>query len=399
MPLFGCVGCSNNSIHTVTKIADYIFETPKYETLDYDFADKYFMENYNNWGGGCSAVSKVIDGHMLIGRNMDLNISNKCAYVVRTKGNDKGELDTIGLAYTFRDVSPDYSKVCNDQGIEDEWYKLLPFMCDDVLNSAGLHIEINMRHAEFWPNGDDKFSCEYTTENKQARKVYMFEVPRYVGSNCKTVDDAIKYIKNSINIYNKKGYWNYAYIISDCSGKSCLVEVAQNNIFITNPNNDNAVIQTNHYRYPDLNYIEDTQTGLGRYSFLEHNIVNVTNKKQLYDLMEYINYFQYYSNNCKFDRRSEIIGEYGFLTKEFVYDELKQQDVEKIFNELYGEVSKKSREQLRNDNKYWETTFTEVVDCNEKTINVKIFEKIQENDPDPIKLEITFEGTNFWSGF
>ena len=387
------VGCGpKEPFHSVIKLNDYVYEVNTYEGLDYDFADRYFEKNYDNWGGGCSAVSTLIDGKRFVGRNMDLNISNKCAYIVKTKAQKEDELDTIGLAYTFRGVSPDYSKVESLGGISDEWYKLLPFMCDDVLNSEGLHIEINMRHAECYPNGDDKFSVKKTTNDPEARRIYMFEVPRYIGSHCKTVVEAQQMLINKLNIYNKDGYWNYAYIISDATGSALLVEIACNEIKFIPVDSNGNVMQTNFYRYEEWNQMEDTKSGIGRLDILRDNIQGVTSSRGLYNLMESINYFQYYSSDCSFDRRSELIGEIGFLTYDFIYN-ASQDTINEIMNNLFGHVASLTRQELRDENSFWETTFTEVVDCSDKVIKVKIFEQIQAEDPAPTYLIINFDET------
>lgn len=394
------VGCGKGeTYHPVKKINDYIYEVDSYESLDYDYADKYFKENNDNWGGGCSAVSTLIDGDRFVGRNMDLNISEKCAYVVRTKANtEKKEYKTVGLAYTFRKDSPDFAEVEAHKGIGDQWYRILPFMCDDVLNSEGLHIEINMRHAEFYPNGEDKFSCENTTDNPEARRIYVFEVPRYVGSHCATVEEAKEYLTNSVSLYNKKNYWNYAFVISDATGDTVLAEVAANEIRFMEPDDNGNVMQTNFYRNPDWNAIQDIRTGEGRLEYMRDNIEKVTTKEGLFNLMEYINYFQYYSTDCKFDRRSEVVGEAGFLTYDFVRTIITQAEFQALLNWLYGPVASMSRAQLRAANSYWETTFTEVVDCANKTIYVKIYEKIQKDDPDPTYLKIDLTSTTVKTG-
>lgn len=101
-------GCNKNKFKT-NEIAPYFYEVGTYTSLDYQFVNNYFAEQNDNWGGGCSAISAVINGTRLVGRNMDLNISNKCAYVVKT--NIPNKYETIGLAYTFRDISPNYEEV------------------------------------------------------------------------------------------------------------------------------------------------------------------------------------------------------------------------------------------------------------------------------------------------
>ena len=365
IPLSSC--SPSNKI--LEEIAPYVFDTGVYTKLDYDNADKYFEHEYFNWNdteGGCSAISKVIsNGHNIVGRNMDLNISNKPAYVVRT---DTGKYKTLGLMYTFRDVSKDY-KIIKEKGVEDSFYKLIPFMCDDVLNDQGLHIEINMRNGEHWTNGEDKFSCEGTNPHGE-RKVYMFEIPRYVGENCKSVIEAITYIK-SLNVYSKKYYWNYAFLISDSSGMSVVVEFACNQVMVHMDHRS----QTNFYLNETCFIMEDMRVGLGRYDVLQNGISSVDSKEDMYKLMKKVSYYQVYDiDHCYFDTRSEQIGSLKYFTSEFVMDPQNKPLIDAITRNVGAYVRSLSDEQRREENAYWQSTFTEVIDCNEKTIFVRFFE-------------------------
>ena len=134
-------GCSSKESFTkITEIEENsrVFEV-NYDRVDYDLGDKFWAENNDNWGGGCTAVTKEFsNGHRIVGRNMDLNIADKPAYVVRTNASE-GRYKTIGLAYTFRDYAPLYDEV-KEKGISDEFKNILPFLCDDVMNDQGLHL-------------------------------------------------------------------------------------------------------------------------------------------------------------------------------------------------------------------------------------------------------------------
>ena len=95
--LFGCD--SKESYTKVTEIEENsrIFEV-NYDRVDYDCGDKFWADNNDNWGGGCTAVTKELsNGHRVVGRNMDLNIAAKPAYVVRTNASE-GRFKTVGLA-------------------------------------------------------------------------------------------------------------------------------------------------------------------------------------------------------------------------------------------------------------------------------------------------------------
>lgn len=84
------------------KIFNSVYETNEYNKLNYEYAEQFFKERYDGWKfhGGCTAVTKTLsNGDTITGRNMDLTISNKVAYVVRTRC--EGKYSTIGLSYLY----------------------------------------------------------------------------------------------------------------------------------------------------------------------------------------------------------------------------------------------------------------------------------------------------------
>ena len=368
----------------LTEIDPYIFEVEEYTTLDYEYADKFYAERNENWGGGCSAISKMVDGHRLVGRNMDQNISNKCAYIIRTNA---GKYRTVGFVYTHRDYSPDYKDI-QKNGISEEFYKALPFMCDDVLNDAGLHIEINMRHEECWPNGEDKFACSGTNP-KSSERVYMFELPRYIGENCATVEEAKKYVA-SLDVYSQNRYWNYCFLISDAQGHSSLLEFSTNEVHWLDEEkldeyywlslyNTKAIAQANFYLNELAWYMQDIKSGEGRYITLQNGIDDVKSRSDMYDLMRKVQYSSYYLDydECKnnhFDPRSEALGEISWAVYDVVMDDDNEETARELLNLSNEGIKDMSRQEKQDINKYWESVFTEVVDVDAQEIFIRIFE-------------------------
>lgn len=377
-------GCSSSNKSKLRELNEYVFEVEEYTSLDYEFADSFYAKLNDNWSGGCSAISKIVDGHRLVGRNMDLNISHKCAYIVRT---NVGKYKTIGLAYSNRSYSPDYDEV-NSKGITDDFYKILPFMCDDVLNDAGLHIEINMRHGEYWPNGEDKFVCSGTNPSSNDR-VYMFELPRYIGENCATVEEAKEYV-SKLNVYSKNHYWNYCFVISDITGHSSLLEFSADNVYWLDEDkldtyewlkvyNTKAIAQTNFYLDEISWLVQDIKSGEGRFIALQNGIDDVNSRKDMYDLMRKVQYSNYYLDydECKnnyFDPRSENIGEISWAQYDLLMSPELEDESREIINAINAEVNALTRKEKQDKNEYWESIFTEVVDVNEKEIFVRIYE-------------------------
>lgn len=347
------------------KIFDYVYDLGTYTSYDVKAADDYFADEYDDWGGKCTAVEKTLDdGTVLVGRNMDLNISNKAAYVYRTKIRNCYE--TINLTYTFRDISPD-NDLIEKEGITDEFRNLIPFMADDVLNSQGLYIEINMREGEFFADGTAKYSCSGTNPDSDKR-IYMFQVPRYVGEHCATVKEAVEYIK-SLNIYSKNGYWNYAFLMADATGNYGVVELAQNKVLW----HQGQQAQTNFYIDKEMNAIEEYKTGVGRYDAVMAGVGSVKTEKDMYELMKTVNYYSVYTpDTCKFDYRSECVG-HG-VTYDMVMDPANQEYLKQQVKEQGAYVTSLSRQEQQNKNEYWESSFTEVINCTEKTLFVRFFE-------------------------
>ena len=410
-------GCSKGAAQKVTELEKYVFEVDEYTTLDYDYADKFWAKDNDNWGGGCSACTKILDnGHRVIGRNMDLNISNKAAYVVRTNA---GKYRTMGLAYTFRDYSLDYEDV-KAKGMTSHFSKILPFMCDDVMNDQGLHIEVNMRHGETYPDGSDMFAVEGTNPGK--RRVHMFELPRYIAENCKTIEEVKNYVANDLDIYSKNGYWNYCFIIADANGKATLLEFSGNGpaemfgydmkpyTFIDEEDIDevtwlttgsgseersyslNCLAQTNFYINEWAYLREDTKSGEGRFLTMQNNINNVHTSDDMYNLMDKISYSHFYEPyaQCKalhFDPRSEQLAEFPGASYHLLMAPSLETKIATMMDEYSAPIRALTRQQKRDDNKYWESTFTEVVDINEKSILVRMFEDKN------IKFKLTFEET------
>lgn len=416
-------GCNPRGMN-VTEIEPYLYTVDTYTKLDYDYADNFYASENDNWsGGGCSAITKKINTSSgekrIIGRNMDLNISENCAYVVRTKVEGKHE--TIGLQYTFRDVSPKYADV-KKHGISDKWSKLLPFYQDDVMNEAGFHIEVNMRHGEYAAQGQDLFAIDSTNPNG-TRRVHMFELPIYIAQNCATIEEAKAYV-SSLDIYSKNHYWNYCFVMADATGAASLLE------FSSNPLNEdkiywfdedkllagqydlsylddypgftdleyNAIGQTNFFINKYSYLFQDTKSGFGRMQTMQSGIENkvkgikdVETKQDMYDLMKAVSYSNFYKpyHECKdnhFDPRSEQLGEVGFLNSGFCMNP-KYEDMFIELQDAYTEpIRQLTREQKRAANEYWESTFTEVVDIEEKSIFVRFYEN------DNMEYKLTFDG-------
>lgn len=366
--VFGCDGKQNaESNRHLTKIFDNVLDAGTYKNLDYNYADKWYQNNNDNWGGGCTAIGKTLDdGNTIVGRNMDLTYSHKSAYVFKTAV--KGKNKTINLAYTHRDYAPEYEDALKN-GISSEFDKMLPFYSDDVLNEKGLYVELNMRNSETWYDGSDKFSSSGTNEEGTGR-VHLFELPMYIGLNCNSVDEIVPYLE-TLNIYSKKGYWNYSFLVADSTGKMGVIEIANNKIYF----NEDKHAQANFYVTEELAKINEYKAGVGRYEYVTKNIDKVKNSDDMFKLMNDVRYSQMYNHKeSKFDVRSELVETYPTWTYDYVMDDANKVEINAYLDKVSEMFNSLTLEEIKDKNVAWHSVFTEVVNCNKKTILVRFYE-------------------------
>ena len=348
---------------------DHVLELPMVTELDYNFVDEVAIETLDLWAGGCTAVATVTDnGETLVGRNMDLNISHKPAFIIRTKV--PGFYETLGLAYLFNDFMPDYDTVLSS-GLSEIQYKLLPFLCTDVMNTEGLYVETNMRNGEAWPTGDGKFICSGTNPDAETR-VFVAAIPRYIAERCATVEEALQYV-SSINVYTQSEptSWNFCFMMADATGRYGLLEIACNRMVW----HEGQRAQANFYIAEEFASIEELGAGLGRYAVVTEGIDKVQSADDMYALIDRASYFQMYSyDGCAYDYRSEFVGTNPWWTTEFVLDEVNADVIDAELTRIRGEINAMTREQRADRNVYWESTFTEVANCTARTLFVRFFE-------------------------
>lgn len=363
--------CASENRH-YKRIFDYVLDAGTYTSLDYKFAEDFFSENNDDWGGNCSAVAKLINTSeggqdMIIGRNMDLTLSNKSAYIIRTAV--PGKKKTVGLAYSHRDYSPDYKEML-DQGFTTTvaFDKVLPFAMDDILNEDGLYIEVNMRSFEKRPDGSPKFRCSGTNPGKQ--RVYVFTIARYLEENCSTVDEAIKYL-NNFDVYSSNKLeesWNYSYMIADASGNRKVIEFIDNEVRVAD-----SYYNVNFWLDPTARAIEDYQCGLGREAYIQEQINSIDSESKMQQLMYDLSYFSSYDKeSCKYETCTESVGDEPEWTTEYVLSH-----PDEIYDANYEDLKwmeEVGMDKVRDANYIWYSILSSVVNLNKKTFRTTFYE-------------------------
>lgn len=175
-----------------------------YTNYDYALANNDFEGFYNHLPAACTACCTVTpQGETLVGRNLDLTLTNKSVFVVRTEY--PGLNKTLGLCYSI-DFDSYYSKVVN-KGLTESLDRDLPFLCEDVMNEYGLYAELNMCYDEIDDNGNH-FSCS-GTGNGNGERACCCALPQLFGTHCATIADVLNYAQNELDIYSlNTGYYN-----------------------------------------------------------------------------------------------------------------------------------------------------------------------------------------------
>lgn len=117
------------------------------EAPDFDETVAYYQSIEGILGGCTACVKQNSKGEVLIGRNLDMEISLKPMFVIPTSF---GKYKTIQFRYITKELY-DYEEFINEGWKNIDFINALPYYCTDGLNEKGLYIEANMREAnEGW---------------------------------------------------------------------------------------------------------------------------------------------------------------------------------------------------------------------------------------------------------
>lgn len=396
-------------------IKDHVIDLGIIKEINYDKLITKLNKNFESTLGGCSVAYKAINKNkeFIVGRNMDLSISNNPAYIMRT--NIKNEYKTIGISYNCF-PSQTYENILK-KGLLTKEYLKAPFFCTDVFNEKGLYFEINMRNYEAYPNGEPKYVCtsskyleikEYNESlhnfkllekfpiDKPRKRICIAFVPRYLAGKCATIDDVIEELKY-LDVFSPNGIvnWNFCLFIADSKGNHGVLELArgifgQDNsmgklVFIKD-----AIGQTNFYLNPEFSFLEEYKSGIGRFNKIKEMLPSIKNEKDMFNLMDTISYNQIYikdewaneeksmvkdfNSHCKFDKTSEFVSFNWWITNGIIQSGIYQDDIEVSINQICERYESKSLQQIRDEAKYWQSSLTIITNCSKKTMHVRFFE-------------------------
>lgn len=370
------------------EVLDDVYDAGTFKEYDMATASEIGRVMFDGWKydirekdkGGCTVIGKKVDGKMIVARNMDLSISHRPAYIFRTEL--EGCNKTICIMYNHQ--MGDSSDVIRRTGIQTAFLDMLPLSAGDSMNDKGLYIEVNMRNTEYDKNGKSKFGSSGTNPDSDTR-VSISQLPVYLTLHCDTVDDAVKMVKEDLDVYSLNSDmidWPLCCYMADATGNYGLLEIVNNEVIWL----PKAPAQTNYYVNEKYQKIEDYKCGYGengRYETAVKGREAAKTPEDMWDVIDNVTYFQTSDpDKCKFDSRSEYVGQNvsgvegmpDDWTTDAVLDENNREAITKYMRENGERIRGMTRDELADDGNIWESVYTILANCTDKTMKVRFFE-------------------------
>ena len=288
-------------------LGDYLIEL-NYEEADFEAARAYLdkklglddSDSFDDMpikvdpsvafgSGACTTCSKLNkDGEVIIGRNLDNEVSVCPAFLIHTSF---GKYPTVSVRFNNLDTYT-YEEF-KDKGYKDEDYmNYIPFCVTDAMNSEGLYVEANVREPDLY------FLNTGTNPDKERVMVNM--LVQMIAMNCATVKDALDYLRNDINIVSTP-YINmytptqYAYCIGDATGNFGVIEIARNEVHFV----PYASAQGNYYLSPVWTAMDANGSGYGRAERVMDGLEDVNTLEEMMEQMKkpmWSQHILYYEN-------------------------------------------------------------------------------------------------------
>ncbi len=229
-------------------LGNYVIELPDFtdpSTLERGIAAVNYMCDHGEMGKiGCTCMAKHnSNGDVVVGRNMDLEISQKPAYVFSTT---YGKYKNVCVSYAPTN-GPDYEDVQKLDELDPNLLAFMVYGCCDALNEKGLYAEVDLRES------NPRLSC-YGLHSKRGEthrddgtpwselRACTISTVQLVTQNCATVQEAVEFLKNSYDWYTitaasddpNRGSMvdncNMALMVGDATGEFGVIEIAQDEV-------------------------------------------------------------------------------------------------------------------------------------------------------------------------
>lgn len=270
----------NTKYKNFTDLGNYIIDLDPHTSFDIDRAFKYVNNRYDHGYNGkactaCACLNK--EGEVLIGRNLDLTISQLPCYISHVK---YGKYETLNFTYDeMHTPFVFYKDLLNIGEVEEDYYNAIPLLATDSMNSEGLYIECNMRGKE------DYYTNSGTNPGK--KRISLLAMAFLAASNCKTVKEVVEYF-NEFDLYTiNDGFgasgWNLAFLAGDKTGEFGLIEVARNEVSYIPYQWGHG----NYYITPRWIVMNKNGAGYGRFAEATRNLDKINNEEEMLKHMKH----------------------------------------------------------------------------------------------------------------
>lgn len=362
-----------------TDLGNYLVLLNDVDVSVFEKANSSIAKYIDRFPGGCTAtVKKNSKGQVVIGRNMDIEISQMPAFAVTVVG---GKYKASGFHYfgTVNEYRYDQLKELDE---DEEFLNMVPFLLTDVMNEKGLFIEANMRDMD----DEYNFYCDGSVPKPKGR-ASMLSAMVLAALNCATVPEVVEYLNNSYSWYTL-GFdspetvlgastdqgtllWNLACIVGDAKGNYGLIEFAKNKVYYIPYANG----QGNYYIHPELNAYQLCGCGYGRFAAALKGLEKCETE---YDMMENM-------KECMWKREildPGVLGYDDFVDnindRRRVSEEEMKKQVDKIMLPLQAKIKAYyagDEKPLRDDGSIWTTGFNMGINCAKKHVVLRLWER------------------------
>ena len=361
----------NEVYNNFTDLGNYVVMMNQADFKDFPAANEAIGSTRDAYAPSCTAtVKKNSKGEVIVGRNMDVEISRTPAYITQIAG---GTYRTVSFTYAGETGRYRYDEL-DQLDADAEYLSEIPYLATDTMNEAGLYIESNMREM------DDKFPMYCTGTNPGRTRACVVSAPTLTALNCATVDEAIAYLRDSYDWYTlsfrvggdgEQKAWNLAMIIGDATGNYGLVEFGMNGVYYTPYANG----QGNYYIHPALAEYALTGSGYGRLAAALEGLPGCETEQDMMHNME----------ACMWKKEILEPGSLGYSDYLLDLNERRAAGRAKMqkgfeeqlapFHDAIVAYYEGDEEALRENGSVWTTSFNFGVNCSAKHLLLRLWER------------------------
>lgn len=348
------------SVYTqMVRMSDYLYKI-EYPSLDYEHAYRYFR-NHFDVGSVLGACSAVYSDNGFFGKNMDTVYDESVSFVVV---NRFGNYDTIGIAGGI----PELSREVVENEEYTPMYRVLPFMLNSGMNSAGVYAGLNTVYS-----GDAGETIG--TNPTSHRRVNVLMLVRYLLDRCGTAKEAVWKLQ-LLDIYcphTVDRNEEYHLMIGD-KDECYAVEFIDNKVVVTQLAEHKWL--TNYYRAGaeldfmgmlDWTTLTPHARGTRRSDIIAEKfsgLTEITEEQLKYLMRADLAYTATYTMSDRHDEYCGVYDTYGDLTQEVLNTN------PSAFSGIASEMTSKYMSRVRGITDTMQTATSTVYNIVDKTINI-----------------------------